>query len=180
MYAIASMLDVESDSITRELWDWIQSVCGMLEIKSSPIPHFSWLIGEEPDLAQIETALRKISTITEPFQVQVSGIGIFTGTNLVMYLGLNKTKQMLQLHSYIWNHLSINKTGSGMFYHPNEWIPHITLAYRDTDHERLACAIDGLAFDFQTLQITINQIGVIYQNLDEYGIAMNFVLAGKE
>jgi len=179
MYAVASLLDLESDAFTRKMWDWIQTVCGKADITLSPIPHFSWLIGEELDLDQTKSILEILSKETMPFEIGINGIGIFTGQYPVMYLSLMKSKQMAKLHQTIWDQIPILKSGSGEYYHPDKWIPHITLAYHATDQDRLTCAVQGLVFDFREIRISVQQIGVIYQNENDYGIAMNFNFDGS-
>ncbi|NMC52708.1 MAG: 2'-5' RNA ligase family protein [Chloroflexi bacterium] len=178
IYAIASLFDVNTDDRTKELWDWIQCVCGLEEISISPIPHFSWFVGESLLSGEVEQSLVAAASNNPPFEVNVVDVGIFTGEHPIVYLGLQKDKTLMRLHQSLRQAISQKANGTSPFYEPDEWIPHITLAYHEHDLERLACTVRQLVYGFHPMKLSVKEIGLIYQNLDQYGVAMQYAFTG--
>lgn len=178
IYAIASLFDVKTDDRTKELWDWIQCVCSLDGISISPIPHFSWFVGETLLSEEVERALMRAANNTPPFEVKVVDVGIFTGENPIVFLGLQKDKMLMQLHQSLRQAISLTDDRDSPFYNPDVWIPHITLAYHEHDEERLACTVRQLVFGFRPMSLRVKEIGLLYQNLDQYGVAMRYAFTG--
>lgn len=68
------------------------------------------------------------------------------------------------------------------YYHPEQWVPHVTLAHGDIRQEQLAEAIRVLSqWDF-TWQITVDNVALLYDagegKPDE--VRLRFELTGSE
>jgi 2'-5' RNA ligase len=177
MLAIASLLDTISDRKTHEIWDLLEQKCGLADIKMTPVPHFSWLSAENYNVEKIETVLAEISQETAPFLIHTSGIGIFTGTAPVLYLSIVKTEQLLLLHKRIWESVVPYGHENNLFYRPDSWIPHITLAYRDITPDAIACATKDIINMPLYLDITVKSFVVMYQIGEVDGIQSEFNFA---
>lgn len=174
MLAIASMLDTAADKKTHELWDWLDEHCGMSGIKLTPLPHFSWQSAEEYHVEKIEDILSQIAQETEPFEITTAGYGVFSGLSPVLYLTIVKTEHLLMLHKRIWNEALPYVGKKNVYYGPDLWVPHISLAYHDLNSETIACAMKDLINIPCKLTITVNNLVFIYQIGNVDGIRSKF------
>lgn len=174
MYAIASLLDPESDAIVRRLWQRFEEHCGLLGIRNTPIPHFSWQGADRYQFEQVETVLQTLSQEIQPFTVNVSGIGIFTGLQPVIYLALIKDSTLLNIHRQIWERVLPYAVKPNLYYDPRSWVPHITLAFKEVDQDRLGCAVADIANQHVNLQILVDHFALIYQAGGDSGLHSRF------
>lgn len=178
MFAVASLFDPQSKERIWDIWNKLESRCGLNGIKATPYPHFSWLGFDDMDWMAVRERLIGISNDIKPFQVQTAGLGIFTGKRLILYISLVKTPLLLAAHKKIWKSISASISQPNPFYAPNRWMPHITIAYGDLDAGKLSCALDGLVEDVLDFTINIDNISVIFQTPFSIGIREEFQLSG--
>ncbi len=169
MYGVVSILDAEHSEKIRAIWIQLESECGLAGIRVTPIPHFSWQVAEKYDLLRLEPELRHIAHSIKPFEVVTAGLGIFSGANPVIYIGLVKNEAFMQLHSQIWSRCQATCQGINVYYSPQSWMPHITLAHGDVNREKAGCALSQLVHMSFDWKITIDNIAVIAQAEDEIG-----------
>lgn len=175
MYAIASILDPLSSLKIQELWKYLESDCGLIGIKKTPLPHFSWQGANDYQFPQVTEALRKLAGEITPFVVKSAGIGIFTSGAPILYLSLVKTNQMMRAHKKIWDLTESMGDQLSEFYAPDSWMPHITLAYHDITRQNLPCAFSILAFRPFNFDIKVNNIALIYQIDQQVGLREQFL-----
>jgi 2'-5' RNA ligase len=170
MYAIASLLDPYSSQKIQELWNYLESDCGLFGIKETPLPHFTWQGANDYKFPQVTDALRKVATETSPFMVKTAGLGIFTSENPILYLSLVKSYPLMKAHKDIWDAVQSNVDQLIEYYAPDSWMPHITLAYHDLNRKNLPCALSKLSFRSLDFEITVNNLAVIYQINQRVGL----------
>jgi 2'-5' RNA ligase len=170
LFVIASLLDDKSDQTIREFWETLETECKLHGVKEKPIPHITWQIAENYHLEHLDTTLETISQITNPFDIHSNGLGFFTGNNLVLYLNLIVTKQLIDFHQLIWDRLYPFGNTLNMVYQPDEWIPHVTLAYKDLSGSNLSCAVQKLVDSDLKLSINIDNICVLYSTENQAGV----------
>lgn len=175
MFAIASLLDTASDQNTRDLWQFLMGQCGLFGIFTTPTPHISWQVADQYSdhtVAQLE----RFSKLVDPISVPVSGLGIFAGEKPIVYLSLVKTPRLMEIHHLIWTILTGYGTNLNRYYSSEQWVPHITLAYRDTSPENMMCALEGLAFKPLETRIVIDNLALIYSTEAGNGMTARFPL----
>ena len=177
MFAVASLLDTQSDQNTRDLWDYLLGHCGLLGILTTPIPHLTWQVAERYSDETI-LQLERLSSVLSPVLVKVAGVGIFTGDNPVVHLSLVKDPRLMNTHQVIWNILSSYGHSINNHYSPDRWMPHITLAYRDVTRENILCALEDLAFKSFEFEIRLNNLSMIFSEKVN-GVAAQFQLRGS-
>jgi len=143
------------------LWSLLENHCGLSGIKFTPIPHFSYQGAEAYALEPVKATLHQIAADTAPFEVQICGLGIFTGDIPVLYLPIVKTQVLLSLHQRIWTAVLQFANELNQYYTPEHWVPHITLAHRDVTQDRLICAIEDLAFFPLNATVRVDQLALI-------------------
>ena len=176
MIALATLLDPESDRQTRQLWQLLEEKCSLSGIKAAPYPHFSWAASENIEWSSARRKLERISHKIEPFKVRTAGLGIFNGPGPVLYVAIAKEPHLLAMHLDIWKRLERNLVQPLEYYSPSQWMPHITIAQGDLNPEKLACAVQELAFERMTFEVIVNNISVIYHSYEGGGIKSRFEL----
>ncbi|MCL4561142.1 MAG: 2'-5' RNA ligase family protein [Chloroflexi bacterium] len=169
MYAIVSLLEPSTYSRIEAMWRILELQCGLQGIKTTPFPHFSWHVAENYDFDRVEGTLRQIAATSKPFTVKTAGLGLFTGTEPVIYVLIVKNENLYRFHNTIWEKIHPNAVGSNEHYAPEAWVPHITLAHSDVNRNTLICALEELAFLPFNWEIKIDNLAIVGQTGEEVG-----------
>jgi 2'-5' RNA ligase len=163
MNGIATFLIDPHKTQVETLWRELEERCGLVGVKITPFPHFSYQVVEDYDQSRLEPILREIARNTHPFTVRTGGLGLFTGENPIIYLTLVKDAPLLCFHRMIWDRTKEVATGANPYYAPDLWVPHITLAYGDVDRSKLNCAMDFLASQPFEWEICVDNLAFVGQ-----------------
>jgi 2'-5' RNA ligase len=128
----------------------------------TPYPHVSYHVAAAYDLARLEPIVRALAREFAPFQVRTTGLGVFTGAQPVLYLPVVRTVPLSHLHARLWEALAPAAGGGNANYHPDRWLPHVTIGFGDVPPERLAPIIAHLAARSFDWDITLDHLVVIY------------------
>lgn len=180
MHAIASLLDHEHTQRVNHLLREFSQDCGTsTAVRIAPIPHFSWQGAESYDLDELYEKLSDISSSIKPFTVRTSGLGFFTGAKLILYLAMVKNEQMFSIHHQIWQGVKNIADELNLYYAPEFWIPHITLAYDIQTGDQINCLFRRLAVDPLSWDLPIDNIAVIEGTVETPGeVLKHFDLTG--
>jgi 2'-5' RNA ligase len=163
MHGLVSLLDKNHYALVEEIWQELETDCGLKGIHVTPLPHFSWQIAEDYEWTALETALQDMALIAQPFPVYTTGLAFFTGERPVAYIPVVRTGELSIFHEMIWKRITPLSTRPSLYYSPSFWMPHISLAYGDLDTEKLSCLMDKLAFRTFNWQIEIDNLTLIYE-----------------
>lgn len=182
MHAIVSLLDKKHEQLVKSIWAELEDECGLTGIKETPFPHFSWQVADDYQQDGIEQTLISLAKEIEPFEINAVGVGIFSGSTgalPVIYVPVLR-KQVLNLnHRLIWNRLDCCAIKPKELYHAYNWMPHITLAYKDVTPEKISCATKLLGFREISWKIPIDNISYAYVDDNEIGkLKYRFELEG--
>jgi 2'-5' RNA ligase len=175
MHGIVSLPDEAHESLIKNLWDEIEGRFGLQDIALRPIPHFSYQVADTYDLDRLQAVLQSIAHNTAPFQVKTTGLGIFTGSSAVypvLYVPVVRSAQLTAFQRLIWYETLPLGTGVADYYAPDSWIPHISLADDNLDHEHLPDLIRYLSQRDFVWTFTVNALAVI--NDTGEGTGMDF------
>jgi 2'-5' RNA ligase len=146
MHGVVSLLPQPFYKMIETLWDEFDSRFGLKSVKITPFPHFSWTVARDYSKPDIQAALGRLSKQINPFTVTTSGIGIFPGSQPVVYIRMVKNPDLFSIHESILAGLREPVLKDlDPNYEPDKWIPHITLAYQDLNKENLGAVISWLA-----------------------------------
>jgi 2'-5' RNA ligase len=178
IYTIASLLDVEGDEKVKNLWEVLENQCSLKGIQLTPLPHISWQASETYKIEDVERYLDEFTQHHKPFTIRTTGLGVFTGEKIILYLAVVQSPHLSRMHKMIWRDLG--NFGEGHYYFaPDYWIPHITLANKDVDQQKIACAIGELANRPLNFKINISSIVILYDNQGELGVKSIYKFAGS-
>src|SRR5579871_3200774 len=83
---VVSLLDGEHYQQVETLWAELAERFGLRGVYVTPFPHFSYHVASHYDTGQLEPILRQVASKIHPFQIKITGLGIFTGPQPVLYI----------------------------------------------------------------------------------------------
>ena len=163
MHGVVSLLDTVHNQRVESLWRELADECGLVGIRATPIPHFSWQVAADYNLARLEEELKKIASMVKPFMVRTTGLILFTGEKPVIAISVVRDAKLTEIHRMVWNRLESVSDAPSQFYAPEYWTPHISLAHGDLIPERLTCSMQRLAARTLNWEFTIDNLAFLYQ-----------------
>jgi 2'-5' RNA ligase len=161
MNGIASLLNEPHKTRIETIWQELEEKCGLIGVRITPVPHFTYQVVETYDQPGLEAILKEITHASQPFTVQTTGLGIFTGETPVIYMPVIKNDLLLHFHKLLWDRTKHAAQGASPYYAPGLWVPHITLAYGDVTNFNLGCAMTELAFQDFNWEIVVDNLTFI-------------------
>jgi 2'-5' RNA ligase len=178
MYTIASLLDIESNNRVQDLWAILEKQCVLKGIRNTPLPHITWQASETYELDRVERYLAEFTQHHKPFNIRTTGLGIFTGEKIILYLAVVQSPRLSKVHKILWKDLE-NYGSRHYYFAPDYWVPHITLANRDVNHQKIACALEELADKPLYFKVTVSSMAILYDNQGELGVKSIYKLSGS-
>jgi 2'-5' RNA ligase len=126
MLGVVSLLDAEHDQQVRAVWAEFERELGLKT--ELPPPHFSYHIAETYQEGILESALKVYAAQLPSFDVLTAGLGIFTGEHPVLYIALTRSPLLTRIQQDVWPLADAASERASSLYHPDHWMPHITLA----------------------------------------------------
>jgi 2'-5' RNA ligase len=154
----------------ESLWKELETKHSLKGIRATPYPHFSWQIADNYDFPRLEQVMREVASQARSFEVQTTGLGVFTGPRPVIFIPLVKTIPLMELHALLWERTQSISQGLSPYYDPQTWTPHISLAYEDVDIENIANVMSELAFQSFAGQLPVHNLALIYEPAGTTGI----------
>ena len=170
MDGIVSLLDEEHYQIVEQIWAELDNAFGLRGIYITPFPHFSYHVAEHYEIDQVGPLLERFAASQAGFTVKTAGLGIFTGERPVVYITVVRSPELTRFHQALWQ--EIGDAGAGVldYYHPEGWMPHITLANGDLDHLNLPHIIRYLGERDFYWTIPVHTLSLVYSTGTEYGL----------
>ena len=162
MDGIISLLDNDHYQLIEELWAELKREFSVDGVYITPYPHFSYHIAENYDVDKTKPVLERIIANITKFYVRTGGLAIFTGASPVLYIPVVRSLELTQLHQELWEQISPASSGVQQYYHPDQWMPHITIGFADISKENLSQIIPFLAERDFNWEITVNNLAFIY------------------
>lgn len=144
MEGIVSLLDGAHDRQVRELCAELAEALGLGPEALPPFPHFSYQIAPRYEAAEVAAVLGALARAQPPLTVTTAGVAVFPGAAPVVYLPLVRTAALSALHARVWAALHPLAVDLPAYYHPDQWVPHITLVQAGLDAAGAAEAVRRL------------------------------------
>jgi 2'-5' RNA ligase len=166
MYGVVSLLDEQHYREVERVWDEIGRIFGRRGVGRTPFPHFSYHVAERYDSELLDHVLREFARRTPPFTVSTNGLGIFAGLQPVLYVPIVRSSALSEFHRTLWHEISRFGAGIVDYYHPDQWMPHITLAQGDVSPANLPTLVRMLSDHNFTWDIHVDNIALIHNTDD--------------
>lgn len=161
--AIVTTLSASHDELVQQIWEKMRLECDVsLQLGEKPIPHFSWQGADAYDLPAVYEVLTELCESERPFKIQTSGVGIFTGQFVTFYITLVRSQPLSILHQKIWERVAALGINLNLYYSPQMWIPHITVAHNLHAIEEIVCVTGKLANQFFNWQINVDHLTMLH------------------
>jgi 2'-5' RNA ligase len=159
---LVSLLDPAHYALVEGLRAELAERLGVHSLALTPYPHLSYQVAGQSDPDQLRGLMQGVATTAEPFQVRATGLGIFTGANPMIYIPIVHNLALRHFHERIWTECSAPSTGLVPYYHPDNWLPHITLGRADSHADNLPAVIDLLGPRTFEWDIRIDNLALIW------------------
>ena len=162
MHGIVSLLDDQHYQLVEDLWAELKREFAVEGVYITPYPHFSYQVASDYNIVVLEDILRTFAADHTPFQARTAGLGIFTGPQPVLYIPVVRSPELTLFHQTLWER--IDRVGNGIqaCYHPDQWMPHITIGFGDMSSEKLSQIVRYLGERDFHWEITVDNVALIY------------------
>jgi 2'-5' RNA ligase len=180
MHGIVSLLDATYYRVIEELWTELRDEFGLQGVYITPYPHFSYHIAQDYHVPALKAFLRDFATQQTCFHIRTSGLALFTGEQPVLYIPIVRNYRLNTFHRALWSELQYYKLSSGHseLYHPDLWMPHITLGFSDINRGNLARIMPYLCTRDFTWDLHVDNLALIYDNGEGQTLAHQADLKG--
>jgi hypothetical protein len=163
MHGLVTLLPEPFFTQTADIWQLLKEKHNLTGIYVTPYPHFSWQIAKNYPPEMLQQALAEICSLVQPIRIRTAGLGIFSGPSPVIFIPVVKSRDLLDFHALVWNRLVSVVEGLSPYYNPDNWSPHISLAYADITHHNLGTVMETLAFQTYNWEFAVDNIAFIYE-----------------
>ncbi len=105
MQAVISLLPEPYNAQVERIWNHLEDRFGLKYIRITPIPHFTWQLGEGYQEENVLSLLHELALRLEPFEVRTNGLNHFAGISPILFIEVRKSVKLTKLHTQIWNQL---------------------------------------------------------------------------
>jgi 2'-5' RNA ligase len=157
MDGVVSLLDQQH----CEMIDCLRDDFKKLDIKIAACPHISYQVAEKYDVLALRQIMTQLSLDLSPFQVLTSGLGFFTGTQPILHIPVVRNRNLTEFHQQIWEALAPISSEVSHHYHPDAWMPHITLVYENLELQQLSELLSSLSDRCFNWTITLDNLSLL-------------------
>ncbi len=170
MQGVVSLLDLADQDRIAELHAGIERATGVSGLCTTPVPHFSYHVADEYDPDLLAATLLSFAASNPGFRVRTSGLGIFTGQHTVVYIPIVRGPVLTAMHHVLWRHLARAARGASEHYHPDNWLPHITLVDNPALSAHLPEVIRILEGQDLQWELAVTNIALLYGEGEALGV----------
>ncbi|ALJ00268.1 2'-5' RNA ligase family protein [Rufibacter tibetensis] len=180
MVAIVSLLDAQYSDKVNELIFSLEREFGLKGVQMTPYPHLTWLTVNDGSLHKLKATLGQAAGICCKFTIATTGLGVFPGEKPVLYIPVIRTVTVNDFHGQL--HKAVGKVCQeiGPYYHPEVWMPHLSLALGDTTPEVVSKAILFLNRETYNWKTELDNITLLTKHDDLFLKDGVFPLVGDE
>jgi 2'-5' RNA ligase len=151
-------------------------------IYDPPFVHFTLQLAEEYDWDELAGALAGFAKASQPFELVTVGLLVFTGQAPAIAVSPRKDQALTAFHAAVWDVITPHAQGRvDPFYHPDRWVPHITIKRCGPHPDSFGNAMARLATEDFRQSMTIDTVGVQHdpgKNSSTHYLRLRFPLAG--
>ncbi len=159
LIGIVGILQGQSAALVKKIWKDFEKKYGTVKVQSFPHPHITFQGGLTSNLNELKSAFEKFGNEVSPFQLKAEGIGYFE--NNIIYIKINRKKEILNLNKNINHFLKSHCDELVEQYSPLNWVPHITLAMEDIKKKDFKNALKDLENFNLTFSETVGHLTLV-------------------
>lgn len=159
--AVCSLLPEEAASKVTGLWSELERELGLKAATISPLPHFSYQVARDYDLDVLQEVVASFARGARELRVQTAGLGVFTGAAPTLYVPLVRSPELARFQVAVWSAASVAAEKLDQHYHPASWVPHVSLAFGDTNRATVARAVELLAERDLAWDVELDNVAIV-------------------
>jgi 2'-5' RNA ligase len=179
LHAIVNLLNDNLGAQVMRLCNELQQEFRACGIYVTAFPHISYHIAESYDIAHVTSTLADLALEIPPFTIYTTGLGLFTGEDPILYVPIIRSPLLSQIQLMLWERVDPLALQSVPNFHPERWVPHITLAYGDLNETNLPAIMKSLSKRTFNWEIHVDNLALIYKIGEEQGLHSQYPLAGS-
>ncbi|MEL7589716.1 MAG: 2'-5' RNA ligase family protein [Anaerolineaceae bacterium] len=167
-FAIELFLDEEAESKVLEFRDSIyrdgvQPVQGLMNDK----PHVSLAVFPRVDAQKLLAMTEAFAATLTRFSFRLGAVGTFPTSDNVLFLYPVPSAKLLEAHAELHARLQYTGIDSSPYYHPGNWVPHLTLEF-NIARDELCRSVGVFKENFKPISGEFTQLGVVSFRPIEY------------
>ncbi|NLI99400.1 2'-5' RNA ligase family protein [bacterium] len=176
-YAIATLLGGEPRSCIERIWHELLVHFGVRHPYKVPLAHFSYHVAENYDLEKIKPLISQFTAYKSVFKVHTEGIGFFNAAEPIIYIPVVRDPQFTSFHRSLCHVVDSWATKPLDYFHPDSWMPHITLVHGNIKKDILPQVLAYLAEKDFNWEVEVSNISVICSECTEFDSGLRFPLS---
>jgi 2'-5' RNA ligase len=170
MQALVTLLPDDLYKKVQRIWMELKRDYNISRVLVTPFPHIS--LSTADSYKDIDKHLEQFISKVEPFTIRTNGLGIFAGERPLLYIEVNKNRELLNFHEELWKTVDKIAINPEKLYRPEYWVPHITLIFLgDLTKENIGEIMEKYAFQDFHYEFEVNNISLL-QGSFEKGIKL--------
>ncbi|MBD3286282.1 hypothetical protein GF359_07025 [candidate division WOR-3 bacterium] len=176
VYGVVSLLHNNHMEKINKVWTELESSFGIKHLYEVPIPHFSYHVSADYPIDLLKIKLAAYTKGKKTFTVKTEGLGVFNTSEPVLYIPVVRNPVLSSFHRELWDLLSALAPEPLNYYHPDSWMPHITLIHGNIPEDRLPHVVSYLASKDFNWEIPVDNVSVICSSCSEVDPDSSFKL----
>jgi 2'-5' RNA ligase len=136
-YAVLLLLREGKSQAIRQLFATTGSVLERIGVS----PHVSLAVFEDVNVAKLTAIVKAFAASTSPLTIHFSSVGLFPGSQNVVFLAPVVTSSLLSIHKALHLQLAAEGLSCDPYYRPDAWVPHCAI----TVDEPLANSLETIS-----------------------------------
>ena len=171
MPGIIFLLDEASHARIERIWDEMEREFGVAKGYPGALPHLTVHLASAYDLEATRSVVEEIANRQAPFEVETSGLGVFTGELPILYIPVIRTRTLDKLHARFYLSLAPHCSEHERYYAPERWMPHVTIGQLNIAPEILPSLLGWLSH--QPLSWTLQAATLAIGENDDFGVELS-------
>jgi 2'-5' RNA ligase len=135
-YAVELFIKLDESESIQRLFKETNSILADIDTR----PHISLAVFDEVDIPKLCIILHDFAARLEPLTLRFSSIGLFPGTENIVFLAPVVTELLISAHAMLHRYLADADMKCHSHYLPGTWVPHCTI----TAEEPLEKSIESI------------------------------------
>jgi len=135
-YAVELFIKEDETEAIHRLFRETNSVLANIDAK----PHISLAVFDEVHIPKLCVILHDFASRMEPLTIRFSSIGLFPGSENIVFLAPVVTESLISAHAMLHRYLTDANMKCHLHYLPGAWVPHCTI----TAEEPLEKSIESI------------------------------------
>ncbi|HEY9722683.1 MAG TPA: 2'-5' RNA ligase family protein [Oscillatoriaceae cyanobacterium] len=175
-YGLVSLLEGTSERKLKALWAELQTEFGVRGGGPVPIAHLAYQVAGQYHVPALHDALARLARSRRPFTVQVSDVEVIEGPEPVIFLRVVRSSDLLSFQHDVWEGTYFAADELPPHYHPDRWVPHLTIANQRLSDGELARVIEFLTAKDLQWQLKIDNLALIMPGKERPRVKWRFDL----